>query len=321
MANAIQLQTVVLSTIRNSGIVTADAQMNQLANQGGTTIDLPFWGRIGGNSNVSSDDPAQASTPNKIAQGKDIARKLQRNNSWSSADLVAALLADDPIRIIRDQIANYWVEEEQGVLVNILNGVFAASSMSGNVLSVAVETTAGAVKLTADVISNARALLGDQGSVFTGIMMHSRVYWNLDAEQQLIYLENPAGAQFPAIVTYKGLRVIQNDKCPKVAGTTSGFKYTSYLFGQGAIAYAEATGAGGPKTPVAVERAESAGNGEGVETLYSRRHWLMHPRGVKFTSASVAGTSPTNAELATGTNWTLVYDPKLVRLAAVVTNG
>lgn len=318
-AGAVTQRLSTLSVIRNSGIVTANAQLNLLANGPGSSITMPYWNRISGNSNVSSDDPAQVATPNKISMGSVIARKIMRNNGWQSADLVAALLADDPIQEIRDQVAQYWVDEEQTVLINLLNGVFAAASMAGNVLSVAVETTAGAVLLNATVAANAEALLGDQAGQLTAWLMHSRVYLNLKAASAIDFKQNPAGTDL-GFGTYDGKAVLIDDRCPRVAGTTSGFKYTSYLFGRGAIGYAEAVGAGGPKTPVAVERAESGGNGEGIETLWFRRHWVMSPMGVSFTGTPAAA-SATNAELATGTNWVRQYDAKNIGLVAVITNG
>ena len=51
--------------------------------------------------------------------------------------------------------------------------------------------------------------------------------------------------------------------------------------------------------------------------LINRRRYILHPRGVKFTSASVAGDSPTNAELETGANWTRVFENKNVRMVAI----
>ena len=50
-------------------------------------------------------------------------------------------------------------------------------------------------------------------------------------------------------------------------------------------------------------------------------HPILHPRGVKFTSASVAGDSPTAAELETATNWVRVWENKNVRLVAITHNN
>ena len=55
--------------------------------------------------------------------------------------------------------------------------------------------------------------------------------------------------------------------------------------------------------------------------LINRRRYILHPRGVKFTSASVAGDSPTNAELETAANWVRVWENKNVRLVAITHNN
>ena len=55
--------------------------------------------------------------------------------------------------------------------------------------------------------------------------------------------------------------------------------------------------------------------------LINRRRYILHPRGVKFTSASVAGDSPTNAELETQTNWVRVWENKNVRIVAIEHNN
>ena len=54
--------------------------------------------------------------------------------------------------------------------------------------------------------------------------------------------------------------------------------------------------------------------------LINRRRFILHPRGVKFTSASVAGANPTNAELENAANWTRVWENKNVRAVAVTHN-
>ena len=54
--------------------------------------------------------------------------------------------------------------------------------------------------------------------------------------------------------------------------------------------------------------------------LINRRRYILHPRGVKFTSSSVAADSPTNAELETAANWVRVYENKNVRMVAVTHN-
>ena len=42
--------------------------------------------------------------------------------------------------------------------------------------------------------------------------------------------------------------------------------------------------------------------------------------GVKFTSAAVAGDSPSNTELESGSNWSRVWENKNVRIVAIEHN-
>jgi hypothetical protein len=55
--------------------------------------------------------------------------------------------------------------------------------------------------------------------------------------------------------------------------------------------------------------------------LINRRRYILHPRGVRFTSAAVAGDSPTDDELATSANWERVWENKNVRLVAITHNN
>ncbi|RZN24782.1 hypothetical protein [Bradyrhizobium sp. Leo121] len=267
-----------LTTIRTSGIASSDPQIQTFANGPGDIVQLPFWNDLTGPSNVSSDDPAQNATPNKLNQGQDIARKIRRNYGVSAANLVSALLAEDPLDVVAQLIAEYWVREEQIILGYQLNGVFASPSMADHVLPVASEDAAGSgVLLDADVSSNAHALLGDQGQSLVAAMMHSRVYWNLRAQRAIYFKKDPVtGLDFEF---WDDKRIIVNDACPRVPGTTNGYKYSTYLFALGALAYAEATGGGGPAIPIEFDSAPAAGNGEGVQTVWYRRHWVMHPAG------------------------------------------
>lgn len=313
-----------LSRIRNSPIVSSDPQIQQFANGPGDLVQMPFWNDLSGNSNVSTDDPAQSATPNKVTQGQDMARKIRRNNGWQSANLVASLLAADPLDAVAQLIAEYWVREEQRILGQVMAGIFGAASMSGNVLDVASEDPAGnsganAVNFDAEVAANAYALLGEYGTTLSAALMHSRVFWNLHAARAIEYGVDPVTGL--AFQRWDGKDVFVSDQCPRVAGSTSGYKYTSYLFGNGAIAYSEATGEGGPKKPVEVSSVAEAGNGEGVETVWYRRHWVMHPRGIAFSGEPAAASGVTDAELADGDNWTRKYDAKLIRMVAVTTNG
>ncbi len=314
------------SILRQSGIAVDDAQLAQFANGPGDIVHMPFWNDLTGASNVSTDDPSQNATPDKITQGQAFARKVRRNKGWQTANLVSSMLAEDPLDAVAQLVAGYWVREEQRILIQVLNGLFGSASMSGLVLDVASEAGGTTpVNMDAEVSSNAHALLGDQGMELVAVAMHSRVFWNLDAVGAIEYGEDPMGLtpqqRRNSRAYWHGKRVIVSDSLPSRAGTTSGTVFTSYFFGEDAVGYSEATGAGGPEIPVELDSAPQAGNGEGVRTVWHRRHWVMSPRGVSFIGTPAAASGVTDTELGTGTNWNRVTDAKNMRIVSVETNG
>ncbi|MEY4386957.1 MAG: coat protein, partial [Verrucomicrobiota bacterium] len=113
------------------------------------------------------------------------------------------------------------------------------------------------------------------------------------------------------------------DTLPVRNGTTDGQVYTTYLFGPGAFGKGVAPLSGEPLQggfgTEAVELARLPLDSDTV--LVNRRRWILHPRGVKFNSAAVAGDSPTNAELENGANWSRVFENKNVRIVAIDHNN
>ena len=55
----------------------------------------------------------------------------------------------------------------------------------------------------------------------------------------------------------------------------------------------------------------------GVDEVYTRRAFVFHPYGIKFTDTTVAGETPSNAELATANNWSKVYEDKNIGIVAI----
>lgn len=305
-------RTAELSALRRSGVISSSGELNRLASAGGRLINMPFWNDLTGDDEVLSDSGAL--TPQKITAAQDVAVLLMRGKAWSSNDLAKALSGDDPMRAIGDLVAAYWARMEQKTLISLLTGVFGAASMANAVHDIAERTTAASVadanRISAAAVIDAATLLGDAAGGLTAIAMHSGVYSQLQ-KQNLIDFQ-PTNAQNIGWGTYLGKTVIVDDGCPVETFDTTGKAYTSYLFGSGAIGM----GDGAAPVPTETDRDSLAGD----DILVNRRHYILHPRGVKFTDSSVAGASPTNAELATAANWTRVYEQKNVRLVQLITN-
>lgn len=304
-------KTAELANFYMGGIISNDAQLNALASQGGKLINMPFWKDLSGDDEVLSDSGAL--TVNAITSGQDVAALLMRGKAWGVNDLAVALSGDrDVMGKIGDLVSDYWARSYQKVLVSSLTGVVLdniAANSSDMVVNVAVETSAGAVKFNGDLFVDGQATFGDALGMLSGIAMHSDTYNYLKKTDNISFEKESLGAT--EITTYRGLRVIVDDKLPKVAGSTSGYKYTTYMFGNGAF------GLGQGSTPVPTETDRDSLAGEDI--LITRNHFLMHPRGIAF-NGSPAGASPTNAELALATSWSRVYERKNVRIGAVIHN-
>jgi hypothetical protein len=309
------------SALISAGIVVPDAALDILAQRGGKLINMPFFNDLTGDDEGLSDTTSL--TPGKITTGQDVAALLMRGKAWGVNDLAKALSGADPMEAIGSLVAGYWVKREQVALISTLKGVMAdnVANDSGDLVhdaSIADGDNAGAEnKMGAAAVIDAAGKLGDQLGVLTAICMHSVPYTNL-LKLQLIDMvdastEEKAATGQDQVPTFLGKRVIVDDTCPVVAGVTSGYVYSSYLFAQGAVGRGE----GSAPTPVETDRDSLAGE----DYLIHRRHFLLHVRGIAFQNASVAGEQPENSELETAANWSRVYPQKTIRVIELKTNG
>ena len=315
-------RTAQLSALVQSGIVEHAPEFDELAGGGGRDVHMPFWKDLTATRQILSDSGSLS--VNKITSDQDIARINNDAQVWSVNHLAKAVSGDDPMQAILDLVGDYWARTDQSLVISCLKGVFAAASMAGNKLAVASETIAGqssSTRLNGATFVDATVKLGDRGDRLTAVAMHSATEAALRKLDLIDFIPDSEGKT--QIKTFQGRRVIVDDNLPVRAGTTDGQVYTSYLFGPGAFGKGSAA--------LESEPLQGGFGTEGVElarvpldsdtVLINRRRYILHPRGVKFTSTSVAGDSPTNAELETGANWVRVFENKNVRMVAIEHNN
>lgn len=313
-------RTTELAKFYLGGIISNDAELNRLASAGGKLINMPFWNDLTGNDELLSD--SSSLTPGKIAADQDVAALHMRGRAWSVNDLAKALSGSDPMKAIADLVAAYWARRYQAVALASLKGVFAdnlandSSDMIANISGATNANVSADTKFSSDAFIEGQATFGDVLGVVSGLALHPDVYHNLKKIDGTSFEKQSDGEL--EIETYRGLRLIVDRNMPFTAaagagGTDAAPFYTSYLFGSGAIGL----GQGGAPVPSETDRDSLAGE----DILVTRTHFVMHPRGVKFTSSSVAGATPSNTELEAAANWDRVYERGAVRIAKVVTNG
>ena len=303
-------QTMEKSALVQSGIVTNDAEFNSLASQGAPVVNMPFFADLTGESEQIIEDTDL--TADKITSNKDIAAILRRAKMWSATDLAAAMANADPMQAIAQLVAGFWARDMQKELIAILNGIFGSYTPEGgskttpldsNILDISAGSGAAA-KWSPSTFIDAQTKLGDAQDQLTGIAVHSATYAQILKDTANVATVRPEG--LTSFTTYMGKRLIVDDGCPVTSGV-----YTSYLFGAGAVAL----GNGSPVGFVPTEIDRDKKKGSGVDYLINRRTSILHPRGVAFTSKSVAkAEGPSRTELADAQNWNPVYEPKQIRI-------
>lgn len=319
------VDTPELTAFYSSGVIVRNELLDEKANSGGLTVHIPFWNDIDPNDepSYSTDDPAVSTTPDKIGSGQMIARTAQMNKSFQAADLVSELAGSNPMQRIRNRFGTYWVRQWQRRLIAVTVGVAAANvanDSSDMVVNIAIED--GNAATSANVFSraafvNAAFTLGDHVDSIRAIAVHSMVYKRMTDNDDIEFIPDSSGQL--TIPTYMGRPVIVDDGMSVVAGTTSGFKYTSVLFGAAAVGY----GVGSPMVPMETDRDILAGNGGGIETIIERKTWLIHPAGHRWNEpvSLTGGQSPNLADLKVAARWTRVVPRKNLSLAFLITNG
>lgn len=291
------------SAFFQSGIVASNAKYDALASQTAPTVNMPFFEDLNGDSEAVVE--GQDLTPAKLGSQNDVAAIFRRAKMWYASDLDAALSGLDPMKAVGERVASFWARDMQHELIQILAGVFGAATMKDNILDISTLEGAAA-NWTANAFIDAEEKLGDAKTDLTAVVMHSATEAYLK-KQNLIQTVQPSSDV--AFGLYQGKRVIVDDGCPASAGV-----YTTYLFGDGAVAY----GNGSPVGFVPTEIDRDKKKGSGVDYLINRRTSILHPIGVAWTGSSVANAAfgPTRAEFAKAANWKRVYETKQIRIVA-----
>lgn len=291
-------ETTKTNNFLNSGIASSDPAV--IISEGGRTVNIPFFKELSANDELL--DETTALTVNNITADKDVAAIHARSVAFGATDLSKLFSGADPIAAMRVQLGNFWSQKFTDIILNTLTGIFGVAALADNVLDNSANV------LSADVMSDAMFLLGDKSAKITAIAMHSKVLAKLK-KLDLISTVQPSTLE-PAYNSYMTKRIIVDDTIVPVSGSGATAVYPIYLFGAGALAYNE--------NNVLATYEQDRDILAKQDVFTSTRVFTMHPRGVKWIGTPV-GSTPSNSELATSTNWALVEAPKNVAIAQVLT--
>lgn len=316
------------SRLIQSGALVRDPAIDALLAGGGLTFNVPSWKDLtNDDENVSTDttydyNGGDNSAPKNLGTATEVAVRLSRNQSWSAANLAAALAGSDPMASIGSNVAGYWSRRLQAAFVATIKGVFAdnAAAPSGtehtqNDMTVDISGSsysAGTTDFSAEAFIDAATTMGDSQEDLGVVMVHSVVYSRMQKNNLIDFIPDSQGRV--VIPTFLGRQVIVDDGMPVSTGV-----YNTWLFGAGAVRL----GVGTPPHATETQREPSAGNGGGQDILYNRVEWAIHPVGCKYAGTAPNG-GPTNAatsnNLAAAGSWQRVFpERKQIKIARLIT--
>ena len=199
-----------------------------------------------------------------------------------------------------------------------MRGIIAdniANDSTDLVVDISVDNAANATaanKISAEKTIEAVLKQGDHFGEVYAIAVHSTVYSTLLKNDLIDYVQDSRSNLL--IPKYMGLNIVVDDDLPAIA-ITGGYKYHSYLFKAGAIAFAE-----NPGKYTANETYRDP-KGIGIDYLYTRRQFCIHPLGFSWVMANDTATSPSDADLYAASSWNRVYNAKNAGVIALISNG
>lgn len=305
-----------------SGAAVADPFIDGLLSGGGNTFTLPFFKDLDNDDADVVTDAApgvEDSAPKKITADDEVAVRLVRHNSWSSANLVSELIAADPMDAIANRVGAYWERQDQRTFIAVAKGIFANNALATDghhtkddmIHDVSgAAFSAGVTTFSANAFIDTVLTMGDSMDDLKMIAVHSIVYGRMQKNNLIQFIPDARGEV--NIPTFQGRRVIVDDNVPMPSAGV----FETWLFGSAAFRTGEGVYDG---LPTELARAPAAGKGGGADILHSRRVLCMHPTGYAYIGAASKG-GPSNAVLAAAASWQRAYpERKQIAMAKLIT--
>lgn len=299
--------SIYKSRFWNAGVIQGNASLDALLAGGGTTFNLPFWkDTAGGTGDVPSE--SSATTINNATSGKQVARRQFREKAWGSNMIAGISAGEDIVSMLGAKAGNYWTQAYDQLAIATLKGVVAdnIANDSGDLVN-DISGGAGSAAIISDsAVIDAQAKLGENGTVgandinggaFAAILVHPSTYAVLRKADLIDFV--PISGQERPLEFYMGMRVIVD----RNAYVNSGV-YDSYILKSGVLQFGQTSEGYMP-----TELYRDPSKGFGIDQIYTRRCFALHPVGWQWTENTVTGgITPSDANLILAANWDRVYN-------------
>lgn len=285
----------------------------------GYTVAIPKWNTLSGDSVQIT--TSTTTSINNLTDYKDVGVWVEREKAWGADQMLSVVAGKDATEEIARQLGQYGAIEMHRIALKVLAGVFATELATTH----STGATYTGATISTDAVIAAKQLLGDNFDVLSAIIMNSKVHSDAVKNQMVTFPAGNVGNESfrsGTAGTILGLTPTVTDKLAAVASV-----YSSYISAPGSMLYKlrnrvtnRMTNANVYKIGAfEVELNREAKTGGGQDELILRFSGLAHVPGVAYVTTSVA-SNPTDAQLATGSNWDKVAsDDKLIRIVELKT--
>lgn len=306
-----------------SGVLAQDNTIMDLIGEKGNIATIPFYTPIDEqDSQALNNDGETDNTPVEIAGKKQTCMLIQRMKAWKAKDFTKELTGADPMTHVANSVASFYKQVRTRDLMTTVDAVLSLSGMKNHItdLSLTGEGAVGDVNKIDDttLIFAQQKALGDSADKMGLLVLNSYIYAKYKAMGLVDYNKYTIANAVEREVnlpTIGGFIPLVTDRFT-VDTTGTNPVYKTYMLGTGSVLTCDKTNYENPYY-TDYDPETSAG----IEKLYTKQGYVLHPNGFSINANKIAKESPTNAELNAKANWSLAFNQKNIRMGVIKSNG
>ena len=283
------------------------------ANAEGFFYNVPRFAHISGDSVQITD--STSTTINSVPDWAETAVWVEREIGFGADQVAMHIAGKDPVLAVYNMVANYMLKEIQRIGFKILTGLYTTALATHSYVAGAGST------INENTIIGAKRLIGDNMDMIREAVLHSKVMGDAVILKMGTY-DTGGSDTFTTgqLGNLLGMRTGVTDEVPETGGV-----YDNYIGAPGSIIFklrnrkksALTNGKLVDANGVELELNREAKTGGGQDELIARFSLAVHVWGAKW---NVTTSNPTDAQLATDTNWAkAATDGKYIKLIQMKT--
>lgn len=318
-------QNTIDTSIEASGIIKDDPSIMGLIGEKGNVATLPFYTELDATADKPlNNDGKTDNTPSEITGNKQTTMLIQRMKAWKAQDFTKELTGANPMQHVADQVAHYYRQVWQNVLMTITDAVLSTADLKKHVYDI-TKIDDGKV-VPESLIYAQQAAFGDKSMGNGLLIMNSIVYAKYLAANLVEfekYTASGALSQPATLARIGGMVVIRNDSFTTTSVTDSAINsgtatpaYKTYIIGEGSFIGCRKNNYENPYY-TDYDPEDKAG----VQKLYTKEGRVIHPNGMSFKVDNVAEASPKDTELSATKNWERRMKLENIRIGQMISLG